>query len=525
VRGDIFRKIRSDTDVLGISRLYSSARYILVGFSGGADSSLLLEYFVYLRDVVPGFPEIRAVHVNHMLRGEESYNDEEFCRDRCESLGIPLTVSRIDIPRLMEESGLGAEECARNERYKAFAAAADELGGDGVLIATAHNADDNLETVLFNLARGTGASGLSGIPPVRGGNVIRPLLGMGSAEIRAACRSMNIPFVIDRTNTDEEYTRNFIRHSVAPLLKKVNPAAADSALRAGVTLREDEEFFRRAAKDALREYLPADENSRRVALRPSAEKDVKRPMSPQGSSGERSWDECETADENSRRTALRPSAEVPRDVLSSLAPPVLSRAVMMLTASVTDVAMSAAQVQRCRRLITETGTGTVSLADGVTFEVSKNFVTVTKGAFEPGEFSFSVELPKKGECLKYSCPEGGFDLYLARSEGDLLPEGENIYKLSINTAVRFDTIYGKVFARSRLPGDTLFLGGHTRRLKKMICDRGIPVSMRARLPVICDDDGVLLVPGLPVRGPAYARECDHPDNVLFVTYCLHGDFQ
>lgn len=480
VSNDAFLKIRSDGDMLGISGFYAEAKHVIVGFSGGADSSLLLSYFVYLRDSVKDFPKVSAVHVNHMLRGEESYNDEEFCRDRCESLGIPLKVSRIDIPRLMEESGLGAEECGRNERYKAFAAAADELGGDGVLIATAHNADDNLETVLFNLARGTGASGLSGIPPVRGGNVIRPLLGMGSAEIRDACRSMNIPFVIDRTNTDEEYTRNFIRHSVAPLLKKVNPAAADSALRAGVTLREDEEFFRRAAKDAVGKYLP----------------------------------ECGHVK----------SVEIPRDVLSSLAPPVLSRAIIMTVSAVTDIAMSAAQVQRCRRLVADVGTGMVSLPDKVTFEVSKNFVTAARDVSAAGEFSFRVELPKRGECLKYSCPEGGFDLYLARSETDIVPERENIYKLSINTAVRFDTIYGRVFVRQRLPGDTLFLGGHTRKLKKMICDYGIPESRRDRLPVICDDDGVLLVPGLPVRGPAYARECDMDENVLYVLYCLYEHF-
>jgi tRNA(Ile)-lysidine synthase len=291
---------------------------------------------------------------------------------------------------------------------------------------------------------------------------------------------MGIPFVVDRTNTDEEYTRNFIRHSVAPLLKKINPAAAEATLRAGMTLRADEDFIRGLAKDAVGEYLPKD--------------------------------------------GLRGSVEIPRSVLKELAPSVLSRAIIMTVAAVTDIAVSAAQVQTCRKLITDSGTGTVSLPDKVTLEVSKNSVTVTRALRTAGEFLFDIDLPKHGECLRYSCPEGGFDLYLARRESDIVPDAENIYKLSMNTAVRFDTIYGRVFVRTRLPGDTLFLGGHTRKLKKMICDRGIPESRRDRLPVICDDDGVLLVPGLPVRGPAYARECDMDENVLHVLYCLYEHF-
>ncbi len=473
---EIFLKIRSDGEVFGISPLFSCQDHIIVGFSGGADSSLLLSYFVHLRDTEDGFPRVHALHVNHMLRGAESDSDEEFCRRRCAELGVPLTVRRMDIPRMMAESGLGAEECARNARYAAFADAAAELGGD-VLVATAHNADDNLETVLFNLARGGGAAGLSGIPPVRDGYIVRPLLGLGGSEIRQICQSEGIPFVVDSTNTDEGYTRNYIRHSVAPLLKNVNPEAAAAAVRAGITLREDEEFIRGLASDAVGAYLPNE--------------------------------------------GLSDSVEIPRDVLRGLPTPVLSRAVAMAVAAVTSVRMSAEQVRLCRRLIEKSGTGKATLPDSVTLEVSKNFVTVSRDAGEVREFSFPLEMPKAGECLKYSCAEGGFELYLS-VDGKSLPEyDENIYKLSIHTALRFDTIYGRVYARTRMPGDTLFLGGTTRRLKKMICDRGIPESRRARLPVICDDEGVLMVPGLPTRGPAFARECDFDGNVLHVLYCLY----
>lgn len=470
---DVFRRIKAEVEVLGISSVFAQVKYVIVGFSGGADSSLLLEYFVSRRNTETDFPEVRAVHVNHMLRGAESDSDEEFCRRRCAELSVPLEVRRIDVPAMMAESGMGCEECARKARYAAFDDVRRSLDGDS-LIATAHNADDNLETVLFNLARGGGATGLSGIAPVREDGVVRPLLGFGAEEIRQACRDLSIPFVTDSTNAHEEYTRNFIRHSVVPRLKEVNPAAADASVRAGISLREDGEFIRGLALDAVGGYLAA--------------------------------------------------GEIPRNIMAELPDPVLARAIVMLTGSITHIAMSAEQVRACRRLIRESGTGKMSLPDGVTLEVSKNLVSV----FRPrtvSEFCFDVDLPAGDDCVKYSCEVAGFDLYFCRNLSGLPKDCENIYKLSINSAVRFDTIYGKVYVRSRMPGDSLYLGGTHRKLKKMICDRGVPESRRARLPVICDCEGVLLVPGLPVRGPAYARPEDHSENnVLYVLYCLKRDF-
>ncbi len=470
----IFRKIKDDGEVLGISPLYACAKYILVGFSGGADSSLLLEYLVHMAKTEAHFPKIAAVHVNHMIRGDEADSDERFCAERCSALGVPLTVKRIDVPTVSRETGLGVEECARNERYKTFAEIAQSMG-DGVLIATAHNADDNLETVLFNLARGSGSAGLAGIPPVRSGNVIRPILGMGSAEIRKACRALGIPFVIDSTNSDEDYTRNFIRSSVLPLLKEVNPAAADAALRAGALLREDGEYLDSLARNAVGEYLSR---------------------------------------------GITDLADVPREAMSALPPPVMSRAIAMTVAAVTPVSMSADQVHRCRDAVTRCGTGKVSLPDGVTFEVSKNLVTAYRERTVP-DFNISIELPAGNECVTVECGAAGFVLYLCRDARELPKIEENIYKLSIHRTLRFDTIYGRVYVRRRRAGDTLSLGGHTRRLKKMICDAGIPESRRDALPMICDDSGVLLVPGLPERGDAYARPEDIASgNVIHILYCL-----
>lgn len=147
---------------------------VLVALSGGADSTVLL---LSLREL--GYP-VRAFHLNHCLRGAESDRDEAFCRRLCEKLGVELTVERVDIAAAAGDSAV--EETARRIRYARL-----EYAAHGAKIAVAHNADDNLETMLFHLVRGTGAKGLTGIPPVRG-RIIRPLIEVERREIEAFLR-------------------------------------------------------------------------------------------------------------------------------------------------------------------------------------------------------------------------------------------------------------------------------------------------------------------------------------------------
>ena len=129
---------------------------VLVGFSGGADSSLLLSLLSQTDGIT-----VAAAHLNHGIRGEEALRDEYFCRRFCDENKITLYVKRVDVPKLAADGGLGIEEAARNARYEFFNDVCAEHGYD--VIATAHNADDNLETVLFHLVRGTGLDGLCGI--------------------------------------------------------------------------------------------------------------------------------------------------------------------------------------------------------------------------------------------------------------------------------------------------------------------------------------------------------------------------
>ena len=188
---------------------------ITAALSGGADSVCLL---IILKELSDKYSfTLDALHINHCIRGKESDRDEEFCRNLCKKYDIPLTVIRTDVPAAAAESKKSLEETARDIRYKAF----EKHAGDKGKIATAHTVSDNAETVILNMARGTGLKGLCGIPPVRD-NIIRPLIDVTRQQIEDYLKSMNQGFVTDSTNLSDDYTRNRIRHKIIPELLKIN---------------------------------------------------------------------------------------------------------------------------------------------------------------------------------------------------------------------------------------------------------------------------------------------------------------
>ncbi len=223
-------------------QMLTNCSRVVVGFSGGADSTALLHY---LHTHFAG--EVTAAHVNHQLRGEESDRDEQFVRDFCEKHGIPLFIKRADIETLAREQGQTVEECGRAVRYGFFA----ELLQSGTdKIATAHTLSDSVETVVFHLTRGTGSRGLQGIPAVRG-NIIRPLIGITREEVEQYCAENDLPFVQDSTNFTEDYTRNFIRLSVLPQLQEINPSVVQAVGRLSRQMKEQEEAVHFLADQAF----------------------------------------------------------------------------------------------------------------------------------------------------------------------------------------------------------------------------------------------------------------------------------
>ena len=222
------------------SQLSTTNCQLLLAVSGGIDS-------VVLTDLVhnAGF-SFSIAHCNFQLRGDESERDETFVRRLAEKYGAEIYVKKFDTLRYAEEKKTGIQETARILRYDWFRELlASESGGDNGKLVTAHHADDNVETVLFNIFRGTGMSGLHGILPQQK-NTIRPLLFAKREDILAYTKDNNLSWVEDSSNESAKYTRNYIRHEILPVLKQVFPGVTDNISNSIERWREAEALYEQA---------------------------------------------------------------------------------------------------------------------------------------------------------------------------------------------------------------------------------------------------------------------------------------
>ena len=219
---------------------------VLCAVSGGADSMCLLHLLWSKREELG--VRVCAAHFEHGMRGEESLRDCAFVEDFCRERGIPCLTEHGDVGAYAAQKRLGLEEAARELRYAFLERAADALGCER--IATAHTADDNAETLLLHLARGSGAKGLGGIPPVRG-RIVRPLLQATRAEVEAYLAANGLSYVEDSSNASDDFSRNLLRHRAIPVLRELNPAFAEAASRTAALLREDEDCLQGMAEEFL----------------------------------------------------------------------------------------------------------------------------------------------------------------------------------------------------------------------------------------------------------------------------------
>lgn len=225
-------------------KMLDSVKSVAVGVSGGADSVCLLHYLSTIRqeyDIV-----VKAVHVNHNIRGEQADSDCDFVRALCRKLDVELQVFSVDVPSLASEKGMSVEECGRFVRYECFR----KSGCDA--IAVAHTLSDSIETMLFNFARGTALKGVCGIPPKRD-TVIRPLIECTRDEIESYCREHSLAFVTDSTNLLDDYARNKIRHHAVPVLRQINPEFEKCALRFFYSVYEDFDYIQTQAQRLIKE--------------------------------------------------------------------------------------------------------------------------------------------------------------------------------------------------------------------------------------------------------------------------------
>lgn len=439
------KKFTSPSEIAGVS----PDAPILVAFSGGADSSALLYMLTaYAKD---NGGRIYAAHVNHMIRGEEADRDEEFCKKFAESLGVELFVCRRDVPEYAKMTSQSVETAARQVRYEFFDSIMKEHGIR--VLATAHNANDNLETIIFNICRGCGLTGVSGIPesrPCKHGTVVRPILYMSRAEILDFCRQNSLRFVTDSTNTDTDYTRNKIRAEIIPTLKEINSAAVENAARLSQSLRED---------SACLESLSG-------------------------------WFFEEMNDDG--------SFEIEKILGSPAA--VTNRAIASLYSAVSDGgSLEAVHLSDIRELCKKgVPHSRVNLPNDVdaTVENGRLYISKRESAPTPPK-DFFVTLEDGENFLS----EINAKIIIGNSQSDI-----NIYKKSILLYLDSDKICGVLKARNRLPGDKIRINGVNKSLKKLLTDLHVPLSLRYRLPVIVDESGIVAVPFAAIRDGAESKD-------------------
>lgn len=232
---------------------------ILTALSGGADSVALLTILNTLKEKM-GFI-LEAVHVEHGIRGEESIEDMNYVIALCEKLDIKLYIYRVDATAYSKKEKLTLEEGARILRYNAFYEEVEKQSDRGtVKIAVAHHKNDQAETVLFNMMRGSGLKGVSGIKNIRD-NIIRPLLCLSREEIEEYLRIKRISYKIDSTNNDNDYSRNSIRNNIIPELIKIQPRLIDHICYLAGEAAEAEEYFEKEAKSQFQEIVTKREDT------------------------------------------------------------------------------------------------------------------------------------------------------------------------------------------------------------------------------------------------------------------------
>ena len=212
--------------------------HVLVALSGGADSVALLCLFLQIADRYP--IRVSCAHVEHGIRGEASLGDLSFVRALCEEKNIPLYTTHVDAPAYSRLHGCGLEDAARTLRYDFLKRTADEMGAD--VIATAHHAADQAETVLLHAMRGSDIRGLCAMR-YRSGRVIRPLLGVKPESLRACLRAAGQPWREDETNVDTAYLRNRVRRVILPEMERALPGTGDALCRLSRAAQRDEDYF------------------------------------------------------------------------------------------------------------------------------------------------------------------------------------------------------------------------------------------------------------------------------------------
>ena len=393
-----------------------------IGLSGGADSVALLHILNACKDEL-GIKKLKAVHVHHGIRGDEADRDLEFSKSLCEKLDVEFISFNVNVPEEAEKTGESLEECARRLRYECF----ERVECDK--FATAHNLNDNAETLIFNLARGSSLSGLCGIPYKRD-KYIRPLLDSARAEIEEYLNKNNLDFVTDSTNLSDEYTRNKIRHKILPLLFEINPSFDKAFLKCIDSLKTADDYILISAKDLLEKAKNDD------------------------------YYDC-TAFENSH-------IAVKNQIVS----------LILKEQNVKDI--SREHIKSVLHII-ENG-GKASLGGNVTAFCERKKLCFTEPEITE-DFEFSLEFKNQ----ELATPCGLYSIHI-KDKKDL----QKLNIKNIDKFIDCDKISSDVFVRNRRDGDSYKPASRgTKALKKLFNEAKTPVCDRSKMLILTDSEGII----------------------------------
>ncbi len=425
---------------------------VLVCVSGGADSVALLHILCACREEL-GIEKIRACHFNHGLRGESSDRDERLVAELCQRLGVELSVGHGHMNERTRPVGESVESWARALRYAFF----EEQAARGERIAVAHNKNDLAETVLFNLARGTGLRGARGIPPVRG-NIVRPLIGVTREKIERYCRENSLVYAVDETNLSDDYSRNRIRHNVLPELRAVNSAAVDNIARFAANAGRINAFIEQKGRELLSYAFISD--------------------------GSYSAPEIVSGGELCARQALKLLCE---DAGCDADETTVSLAYRVADGSLRELQLKDGLYLRLDngRLCLRRQTEKADVPPPVKLRVGKNVFGDSVIRAEYASFPFT--------------------------------QFKKSLKFVLNNSFDCDKIVGIVTIRGRREGDAFSSSRrhNTKTLKKLFGELHIPAHLRGAVPVVCDDAGVVWLPG---QGPDRRVACDETTKkIIYLT--------
>jgi tRNA(Ile)-lysidine synthase len=440
---------------------------VLLALSGGADSRALLELLAEAskRD---GFRLLLA-HVNHGIRGEDAIRDREFCRTLAEHYGMEIALLDVNVPALAAERGQGIEETAREVRYEFFERLMRERGIP--LLATAHHADDNLETLLFRICRGSGLRGLSAIAPCRPfgiGSLVRPLLRVSRREIEMLCEARGLEFVTDVTNADTAYARNRIRAEVIPILETLFDAPQGRVAEMTEGLRADEAYLSSVAEDFYEKHLT--------------------------------------------------NGTLPRDPLASLASPIRSRVLRLWVEHEIGVEPERVHLQALDGLLlaTEQTASEVALpCDHVALCEFGALRILPRDGSREADYRIPLALGSVRPC--------GEEIEITVTRTDAPRKIHNLYtQTCIISHTRFDIIKDGAHWRPYREGDRILRGGMHKRLRRCWNEAKIPTRLRGILPILCDSEGVLWAPYVGLRDGIPVNETN---DLLEICVTVRGELR